>query len=86
MDRPAIESKVRELVHQQGVVLLAEVELTSRLDEDLALDSLDQVELMFSVEEEFDLEITNEDAEAWTTVADVVAYVERRTQPSAKAG
>ena len=86
MDRPAIESKVRELVHQQGAVLLVEVLLTSRLDEDLALDSLDMVELMFSVEEEFDLEITDEEAEAWKTVADVVSYVESHAQPSAKAG
>lgn len=85
MDRAAIESKVRELVHQQGVVLLAEVELTSRLDEDLALDSLDLVELMFSVEEEFDLEITDEDAEGWKTVSDVVSYVESHGSPSQKA-
>ncbi len=43
-------------------------------------DSLDQAELMFGVEDEFDLEISDADAEGLTTVAQVVSYVDGRKQ------
>jgi len=49
-----------------------------RLREDLGLDSLAMIELLFKVEEHFDLEIPNEDLTRITTVADVTAYVEEK--------
>src|SRR5262249_48145276 len=49
-----------------------------RLREDLGLDSLAMIELLFKVEEHFDLEIPNEDLSRITTVADVTAYVEEK--------
>lgn len=50
-----------------------------RLQQDLSADSLDQVELLMACEEEFGIEIPDEDAFAWGTVADVVKYLENRT-------
>ena len=49
-----------------------------RLREDLGLDSLAMIELLFKIEEHFDLEIPNEDLSRITTVADVTAYVEEK--------
>ena len=49
---------------------------SDRLREDLGLDSLAMIELLFRIEEHFDLEIPNEDLSRVTTVADVTAYVE----------
>src|SRR6185295_11020491 len=49
-----------------------------RLREDLGLDSLAMIELLFKIEEHFDLEIPNEDLSRVTTVADVTAYVEEK--------
>jgi len=60
-----------------------------RLREDLGLDSLAMIELLFKIEEHFDLEIPNEDLSRVTTVADVTAYVEEklgtRSAPAAPA-
>jgi acyl carrier protein len=49
-----------------------------RLREDLGLDSLAMIELLFKIEEHFDLEIPNEDLSRIATVADVTAYVEEK--------
>lgn len=43
---------------------------------DLNDDSLDRLEIVLAIEDEFDLEIPDEDAEKWKTVADVIAYVD----------
>ncbi len=57
----------------------------SRLREDLGLDSLAMIELLFKIEEHFDLEIPNEDLSRITTVADVTAYVEEKLAAAADA-
>jgi acyl carrier protein len=56
-----------------------------RLREDLGLDSLAMIELLFKIEEHFDLEIPNEDLSRITTVADVTAYVEEKLAGAASA-
>jgi acyl carrier protein len=56
-----------------------------RLREDLGLDSLAMIELLFKIEEHFDLEIPNEDLSRITTVADVTAYVEEKLGAPASA-
>jgi acyl carrier protein len=56
-----------------------------RLREDLGLDSLAMIELLFKIEEHFDLEIPNEDLSRVTTVADVTAYVEGKLDGGAAA-
>jgi acyl carrier protein len=56
---------------------------TSRLTEDLQMDSLDRVELAMDVEETFDLAINDDDSEGWTTVGSIVAYVTQHTRSEA---
>ena len=48
------------------------------LRNDLCVDSLDMIELLFKIEETFDLEISNADLVALNTIGEVIAYVERR--------
>jgi len=55
------------------------------LRNDLGLDSLDMIELLFKIEEVFDLEIPNEDLVQIATVGDVIAYVDRRLEAKATA-
>jgi len=50
------------------------------LRDDLGLNSLDAIELMFKIEEEFDLSIPDEDMQRLVTVGDVIAYIETKTQ------
>ena len=57
---------------------VSKVRPQDRLREDLGLDSLAMIELLFKIEEHFDLEIPNEDLSRVTTVADVTAYVEEK--------
>jgi acyl carrier protein len=49
--------------------------------EDLGADSLDVVEMVMAIEEAFDIEVSDEDAEAMRTVGDVEAYVMKRVAP-----
>lgn len=55
----------------------ADVQPNTSLVEDLALDSLDLVEMVMALEEEFGREIPDEAQEGWKTVADVIDYIER---------
>lgn len=55
-----------------------EIALESRLVDDLGGDSLDMLELMMALEERFNIEVPDEDAESVNTVGDVVNYVKRR--------
>lgn len=56
----------------------AEMKSDANILEDLGADSLDVVELVMAIEEAFDIEIGDEDAEAIRTVGDVEAYVQKR--------
>jgi len=56
------------------------------LRDDLGLNSLDAIELMFKIEEEFDLSIPDEDVQNLATVGDVIAYLERRVSGGARPG
>jgi acyl carrier protein len=64
---------------------VSKVRPQDRLREDLGLDSLAMIELLFKIEEHFDLEIPNEDLSRVTTVADVTAYVEEKLGTGAAA-
>jgi len=67
--------KVKEIIVEQLGVEEADVTLESSFIDDLGADSLDIVELIMALEEEFDLEIPDEDAEKITVVGDVVDYI-----------
>ncbi|CEG22450.1 Acyl carrier protein [Planococcus massiliensis] len=55
-----------------------EVKLEASFTGDLGADSLDVVELVMELEDEFDMEISDEDAEGMSTVGDAVAYIEKK--------
>ena len=71
-----VEIKVKEIVCEELGVSEEEVAPDASFIEDLGADSLDIVELVMALEEEYDLEISDEDAEKIRTVGDVVGYIE----------
>lgn len=75
MTSAEIEKKVREIIVQQLNVSEDEVKLEASFIEDLGADSLDTVELVMAFEEQFGLEIPDEDAEKIRTVKDAVDYI-----------
>ena len=70
-----IEGKIKNIICEQLDVAEEDVVLTASFVDDLGADSLDQVELIMAMEEEFDVSIPDEDAEKITTVKDAVEYV-----------
>ena len=70
-----IEEKVKGIIVEQLGVDEDEVTPTASFVDDLGADSLDQVELVMALEEEFKLEISDEDAEKIKTVQDAVSYI-----------
>ncbi|MBQ9014618.1 MAG: acyl carrier protein [Firmicutes bacterium] len=70
--------KVREFVVEQLAIDPDLVDIDSDLMKDLEADSLDAVEIIMAVEEEFNMEIPDADAEKFRTVRDMVDYVEAR--------
>ncbi len=71
-----VESKVREIISEQLGVAATEVTPEASFIEDLGADSLDIVELVMALEEEYGMEISDEDAEKIRTVKDVVDYIQ----------
>ncbi len=71
----SIEQRVTKIVAEQLGVDEAEVKLASSFVNDLGADSLDTVELVMALEEEFGCEIPDEDAEKITTVQQAIDYV-----------
>lgn len=74
-DKP-IETRVKEIIVEQLGVNPDEVTNEAKIVDDLGADSLDIVELVMALEEEFGSEIPDEEAEKLQTVGDVVKYIE----------
>jgi len=73
------EQAIRKIVAQQLDVDAAQVTMEARFIDDLGADSLDIVELVMTIEEEFHIEIPDDEAEKLATVGDAVAYVEKKS-------
>ena len=71
----SIEERVRKIVCEQLGVSDDEVKIDASFVDDLGADSLDTVELVMALEEEFDLEIADEEAEKISTVQEAVNYI-----------
>jgi len=71
----SVERRVIEIIVEQLGVSEEEVTMEASFIDDLGADSLDLVELIMAMEEEFGLEISDEDAEKIQTVQDVVNYI-----------
>ena len=71
----SIEDRVKKIIVEQLGVKEEDARNDASFVDDLGADSLDLVELIMSMEEEFDVEISDEDAEKIATVKDAIAYV-----------
>jgi acyl carrier protein len=72
----ATEKRVTEIICEQLGVSQEEVTLEASFIEDLGADSLDIVELVMALEEEYNTEISDEDVEKIRTVKDVISYID----------
>ncbi|SHJ65857.1 acyl carrier protein [Tepidibacter formicigenes] len=69
--------KVRDIIAEQlGIDNVEEITPQTSLINDLEADSLDAVEIMMALEDEFELEIPDEDAEKFTCIGEIVKYIE----------
>jgi acyl carrier protein len=73
-----IETKVKEIIVEQLNVNADDVKPEAKFIDDLGADSLDQVELVMAFEEEFELDIPDEDAEKLTTVGAAIEYIQSK--------
>lgn len=77
-----IEDKIKEMLKRQLDVI--KIENNALLDSDLNADSLDKVELVMALEEEFDISISDEDAEKILTVSDLIDYIKIKVSAKEK--
>ena len=70
--------KVKKIIAEQLSLNEEEITMESSFLDDLGADSLDVVEIIMALEEEFDIEIPDEDAEKAATVGDVTDYIKKR--------
>jgi acyl carrier protein len=80
MSEKSIEEKVRDIIVEQLSVNAEQVTQEAKFIEDLGADSLDVVELVMAFEEQFSVEVPDEDAEKLQTVGDVVKYIEDKQE------
>jgi len=75
MDNKEVETKVLKIVSEKLNIGEKSVSLASRFQEDLGADSLDIVELLMEIEEEFGVSISDEESEKLKTVGDAVSFI-----------
>ena len=79
-----IEQRVKKIIAEQLGVNEAEIKNESSFVDDLGADSLDTVELVMALEEEFETEIPDEEAEKITRVKEAVDYIEKHAEKAKK--
>ncbi|MGL4738572.1 MAG: acyl carrier protein [Cellulosilyticaceae bacterium] len=72
--------KIREIISEQLNISEEDVRLNTSFKDDLNADSLDIFQIIMAIEEEFDMEISNDDAEGITTVGDVVEFIKEHNE------
>jgi len=80
LDQQEIETRLKKIIVDNLGVDEAEVVPTASFVEDLNADSLDLVELIMSLEEEFGIEISDEEAEKIRTVGDAIEYIQEHKE------
>jgi acyl carrier protein len=80
--RKEIVEKVKLIISEQLGVDEAEITSSASFMDDLGADSLDQVELVMALEENFDLSVSDEDVEKMLTVQDAIDYVDKHAKSS----
>jgi acyl carrier protein len=81
MDAAALSTRIREIVAGQLGVDADQIVPEASILDDLGADSLDVVELVMALEEEFAIEVPDDDVDAIRTVADVESYIASRLSP-----
>ena len=76
----ALEDKIKEIIIEQLGVSAEEVVPEASFIDDLGADSLDIVELVMALEEEWAIEIPDDDAEKIQTIQDAITYIEERVK------
>jgi acyl carrier protein len=71
----SVEDKIKEIITEKLSVEMDEIVPEASFVDDLGADSLDLVELIMTMEEEFDIDISDEDAEKLVTVKDAIDYI-----------
>lgn len=77
MSEKTNEARIKDIIVEQLGVNEDQVTAEAKLMEDLGADSLDAVELVMAIEEEFGIEVPDDEAEKLTSLADIQAYVEK---------
>jgi acyl carrier protein len=83
MASPEMETRLKKIVAEQLGVDESKIVPTASFTEDLNADSLDLVEMIMSLEEEFGVEIPDEEAEKIRTVGDAMSYIEAHSDAAA---
>ena len=79
----SVEERVKEIIVEQLGVDAAQVTERAKFVDDLGADSLDTVELVMALEEEFSIEIPDEDAEKITSVGEAIEYIKQHQKENA---
>jgi len=80
----SVEEKVKDIISEQLGVKKEEIKPESSFIDDLGADSLDTVEVVMALEEEFGIEIPDEDAEKITTVGESIKYIDEKMNKQEK--
>ncbi|MBE5882764.1 MAG: acyl carrier protein [Lachnospiraceae bacterium] len=75
-----IFEKIREIIIEQKGVSESSVTSKAAIADELGVDSLDMIEIIMALEEEFDIEISDTDAESFKTVGDIEVYIKSKIQ------
>lgn len=71
-----IFDEIKEILAEQLDIAIDDIELTSSLTDDLGADSLDAIDIVMSVEDQYSIEVPDEAIEKMKTVEDIVAFIE----------